>query len=198
MVDSDFKEQKKNAVEILKAGGVVCFPTETAYGLAADATNAKAVRRIFEIKGRGKEKTFPLIAASQSMVEKYAILSPIIRRLVKKYWPGPLTVVAPIRRGVELARGTVRGRTIAIRVPNHPIARELSKRLGRPIVSTSANVSGEPVCYSIRAVKKQFVDQKFQPDFYLDVGRLPKRKPSTIVMEKNGEIVVLRQGEIKL
>ncbi|MFH1089813.1 MAG: L-threonylcarbamoyladenylate synthase [Candidatus Uhrbacteria bacterium] len=192
------------AVEILKAGGVVVFPTETAYGLAADATNEKAVRRVFAIKGRGKEKSFPLIAADFKMVEKYAVLSPVIKKLVKKYWPGALTVVVPVQTIVgnknfcSLRNGTIRSGTIAIRVPDHPIACELSKRLGRPIVSTSANVSGEPVCYSVRVVKKQFVGQKTQPDFYLDVGRLKKIKPSTIIMEKEGEIIVLRQGEIKI
>ncbi len=198
------------AVEILKAGGAVVFPTETAYGLAVDATNEKAVRRVFAIKGRGKEKSFPLIAADFKMVEKYAILSPIIKRLAKKYWPGPLTVIVGVRHlpleaseakwggALQLSSGVIRSGTIAIRVPDHPIACELSRRLGQPIVSTSANVSGEPVCYSVRVVKKQLVGRKTQPDFYLDVGRLKKVKPSTIVVEKNGEIVVLRQGEIKI
>lgn len=185
----------KKAVEILKAGGVVVFPTETAYGLAADATNEKAVRRVFAIKGRGKEKTFPMIAASTAMVEKYAILSPVLKKNVKNNWPGPLTVIIPTHSKNELSKGVVRGKTIAIRVSSHPIARELSRRLGRPIVSTSANLSEQPACYSIRAAKKQLGDQ---PDFYLDVGALPKRKPSTIVTEKNGEIVVLRQGSIKI
>jgi L-threonylcarbamoyladenylate synthase len=179
----------KAAVEILKAGGVVVFPTETAYGLAADATNERAVRRVFAIKGRELGKSFPMIAASVAMVEKYAILSPVLRKLVKKQWPGPLTVVAPTRTNNELSKGVVRGGTVAVRVSSHPIARELSRRLGRPIVSTSANLSGQPACYSIRAVKKQLGDK---PDFYLDTGRLPKRKPSKIVMEQDGKIVVLR------
>jgi L-threonylcarbamoyladenylate synthase len=198
------------AVEILKAGGAVVFPTETAYGLAVDATNEKAVRRVFAIKGRGKEKSFPLIAADFKMVEKYAILSPAIKKLVKKYWPGPLTVIVGVRHlpleaseakwggAPQLSSGVIRSGTIAIRVPDHPIACELSRRLGQPIVSTSANVSGEPICYSIRAVKKQFVGRKTQPDFYLEAGCLKKVKPSTIVMEKDGEIIILRQGEISI
>jgi len=179
----------KKIVEVLRQGGVVVFPTETAYGLAADATNAKAVRRVFAIKERIKEKSLPLIAADLQMVEKYAVLSPLIKKLVKKYWPGSLTTVVPIRRGTDLARGTMLYSTIAIRVSAHPIARELSKRLGRPIVSTSANLSGQPACYSVRAAKKQLGDR---PDGYLDAGVLPRRKPSRIVTEKDGEIVVLR------
>ncbi|HBR80788.1 MAG: Translation factor SUA5 [Candidatus Uhrbacteria bacterium GW2011_GWE2_45_35] len=195
-------EEIKKAVEILKAGGVVVFPTETAYGLAADATNEKAVRRVFAIKGREGEKTFPMIAASSKMVEKYAILSPNIKKIVKKYWPGPLTVVAPVRIVIvganghsSIRSGTIRNGTVAIRVSSNPIAEELSRRLGRPIVSTSANLSGGPACYSVRAVKNQLGDK---PDFYFDVGRLPKRKPSTIITEKNGEVIILRVGSIKL
>jgi len=194
-----------SALAIIKAGGVVVFPTETAYGLAADATNPKAVQRIFLVKGRTASKSLPLIAADLKMVEKYAVLSPVIKKLVKKKWPGPFTVVVPVRTDVGAnglpakARATaghsplrsdiIRTGTIAIRVSGHPIARELSRKLGRPIVSTSANLSGQPTCYSVRAVKKQLGDR---PDGYIDVGSLPHRKPSTIVMEKNGEIIVLR------
>jgi len=197
MIVPNFNQQIKTAVEILKAGGVVVFPTETAYGLAADATNKKAVRRVFAIKGRGQEKTFPLIASDIKMVEKYAVLSPVIKRLIKKYWPGALTVIVGVRHGApQLDPGVIRSGTVAIRIPDHPMARELAKRLGQPIISTSANVSGEPVCYSIRTVKKQLIGRKTQPDFYLTGGRLKKVKPSTIVMEKDGEVVVLRQGEI--
>lgn len=190
----------KKAIKILKNGGVVVFPTETAYGLAADATNKKAVRRIFSIKGRKKEKTFPLIVANQTMAEHYIILSPVFKKIVKKYWPGPLTVVAPIPKSQTnlLPFGVIRNGTIAVRVSSHPIAQALSRGLGLPIVSTSANFSDQPICYSVRAVKKQFVGQKRQPDFYLDIGRLPKRKPSTIIFEKKGQAIVLRQGTIRL
>lgn len=182
----------KNSVELLQAGGVVVFPTETAYGLAADATNAKAVRRIFAIKGRNSGKSLPLIAADLKMVEKYAILSPLMKKLAKKYWPGPLTVAIPMRAGIGVATGARRADTIAVRVPAYSVARELSRQLRRPIVATSANLSGQPTCYSVVAVKKQFAGRKFQPDFYLDGGRLPHRRSSTIIKEEDGEIIILR------
>ncbi|MFH1253690.1 MAG: L-threonylcarbamoyladenylate synthase [Candidatus Uhrbacteria bacterium] len=198
MIDPEFKKQIKKAVEILKAGGVVVFPTETAYGLAADATNIKAIRRVSEIKDRTPVKTFPLIAADQKMVEKYAILSPLIKSLTKKHWPGALTVVVPARPGRLKEFALIRSGTLAVRVSSHFVAKELSRRLDRPIISTSANLSGWPTCYSVRAVKKQLVGKKNQPDFYLDIGRLLKQKLSTIVEEKNGEVVVLRSGGIKI
>lgn len=184
-----------SAVAILKAGGVVVFPTETSYGLAADATNPKAVARVFAIKGRGWKKSFPLIAADLKMAEKYAFLSPALKKIAKNYWPGPLTIVAPLRRAIKVPSGVVRDSAVAVRVSSHPTARALARRLGRPIVSTSANLSGRPTCYSVAAVKKQL---GHQPDGYLDAGRLPRRKPSTIIMEKSGKIVVLRQGSVKV
>lgn len=191
-------EDLKRAVKILRAGGVVVFPTETAYGLAVDATNIKAIRRVSKIKDRVPAKTFPLIAADQKMVEKYAVLSPLMKVLVKDNWPGALTVVVSARSGRLKEFALIRSGTLAVRVSSHPIARELSRRLGRPIISTSANLSGQPTCYSVSAVKKQLAGRKSQPDFYLDIGRLPRRQLSTIIEEKDGRIVVLRPGSVKI
>jgi L-threonylcarbamoyladenylate synthase len=173
----------QHAVAVLKNGGVVVFPTETAYGLAADPANIKAMRRVYLIKGREPTKHVPFIAADLPMAVRFARLSPPLITLAKKHWPGPLTLV---------------GKKAAIRVSAHPVARALSKGLGRPIVSTSANISGEPACYSVRAVKKQFIGRSFQPDFYLDRGVLPRRKPSTLVKEERGKMIVLRQGRIRV
>lgn len=208
----------ERAIEILRQGGVVVFPTETAYGLAADATNARAVERVMTIKGREEWKTPPLIAADQAMIEKYCTLSPIMRALVAQFWPGPLTLVCPVSRpGLEttecakhsknsvfkarpwgLVEGVVRDGMVAIRMSSHPTAHALSKELGAPIVATSANVAGEPECYDVACVKKQFVTYKLQPDFYLDEGPLEKRLPSTLVKEEKGKLIVLRQGEIEI
>ncbi|MFH1142619.1 MAG: Sua5/YciO/YrdC/YwlC family protein, partial [Candidatus Uhrbacteria bacterium] len=92
----------------------------------------------------------------------------------------------------------IKDNQIAIRVSAHPIARELSKQLGRPITATSANRSGQPDCYSVRAVRSQYKNQKLQPDYFLDVGALPKRKPSTLIQIKDNKIKVLRPGSICL
>ncbi|HBP00207.1 MAG: Translation factor SUA5 [Candidatus Uhrbacteria bacterium GW2011_GWF2_41_16] len=186
-----------HALRILSLGGVVAFPTETAYALGADATNDSAVERIFLIKGREEEKTVPLIASSLEMVERYAILSQTLQQLANQYWPGPLTLILPVRDNHHLAPQVVRmNGTIAIRVSSHPLVHDWSQKLGVPIVSTSANRSGEPTCYSINEVKQSFLNKVYQPDFFWDGGILPIRKPSTIIMEKEGKIVVLRQGEI--
>lgn len=180
-------KQVKEAIAVLAKGGVVVYPTETAYGLAADVTNAKAVRQIYAIKGREKGMRLPWIVADRQMAEKYVGLSPAMKRLAAKHWPGPLTVV---------------GKKAAVRVSSHPIARALARGLGRPITATSANVSGQPACYSVRAFLKQtgLVSpiRRIGPLSFVDVGLLPRRKPSTIVSEQDGKIVVLRQGSIRL
>lgn len=183
------KNNIKEAVQILKRGGTVVFPTETAYGLAADATNKKAVKHIFKLKERPLEKSLPWIAASLSMTKKYVTFSPPALKLVKKYWPGPLTIVLPRKKG----RGTV-----ALRVSGNIIAQKLSADLKKPIISTSANISGEPTCYSAEEVEKQFAKKSLQPDLLLDGGILKKNKPSTIIKIEKNKIVVLRQGAVKI
>lgn len=194
MVQEHVDHHIEEAITSLKSGGVVVFPTETAYGLAADATNEKAVARIFEIKGRDEGKSLPLIAASREMVERYAGIPQGLESLASKYWPGALTLVLPAMGG--LASGVVRDGTVAVRVSSHPVARALSEGLNTPIVSTSANLAGKPVCYSIEDVRAQLADT---PDFYLNGGQLQPQPPSTIVaIDDYGYPEVLRQGSIEL
>lgn len=187
-------EQIRTAIDVLRMGGVVVFPTETAYGLAADATNLSAVKKIFEIKGREGEKSLPLIASSREMVERYAGIPRGLEKLASRYWPGPLTLVLPAMGG--LAPGVVHNGTVAIRVSSHPVARALSEGLGAPIVSTSANRSGQPTCYSMEEVRAQLGDA---PDLFIDVGLLHPEPPSTIVaVDDYGYPEILRQGAVEI
>lgn len=191
--------QLEKAIAVLKEGGVVVFPTETAYGLAADATNTSAVTRVFELKDRDVEKTLPLIAADREMVDRFAGMPRTFEKYAATYWPGPLTLVLPVL-GDELAGGVVRAGEIAVRVSSHPVAHALSEGLGVPIVSTSANVSGNPTAYTVGAVKQQFHGRETQPDMYLDGGVLDASVlPSTIVtVDDYGYPEVLRDGAIDL
>jgi L-threonylcarbamoyladenylate synthase len=192
-------KQIQEAVEVLRNGGVVVFPTETAYGLAADATNSEAVDRVSILKEREEGKTFSLIAADRIMVDRYAGISRFIEKFISKYWPGPLTLVLPVL-GDELALGVIRNGEIAVRVSSHPVAQALSEGLGAPIVSTSANVGGQPAGYTIEAIRAQFNGHEHQPDMYLDGGELDNRmKPSTIVtVDDYGYPEVIRDGAIDL
>lgn len=193
------QEQLEEAVALLKQGGVVVFPTETAYGLAADATNADAVSKVALLKGRPEEKTFSLIAADRAMVDRVAGVPRAFEKYISAHWPGPLTLVLPVL-GDELVPGVIRNGEIAVRVSSHPVAQALSEGLGAPIVSTSANVSGESTCYSVEDVKQQFEEVEHQPDLYLDMGSLDSEvKPSTIVtVDDYGYPEVLRDGAIDL
>ncbi|MEK9182920.1 MAG: L-threonylcarbamoyladenylate synthase [Patescibacteria group bacterium] len=201
----------KKIIEYLKNGGVIVYPTETAYALGCDATNQRAVDLVFKLKKRAKSKTLPLIVGSLAMVKKYCQMSAAEERLAKKYWPGALTMILNVLsshsheacpraasgngNSAFLAKGIVaKDGTVAIRVSSNKMARELSRGLGAPLVSTSANLAGEGECYSVNNAKKSFSDSVI----FLDGGRLKKQKPSTIVKIENGKIKILRQGEIKL
>jgi L-threonylcarbamoyladenylate synthase len=178
-------------VAVLRDGAVVAYPTDTAYGLAADSANPEALSKIYAIKGREKGKPLPLIAGSSDQARRHAKILGKSLILAKKYWPGPLTIVCPT--GATQAYSTC-----AVRVPRSLWARSLAAALGRPITSTSANLSGRPAPYSGAAVEREFLGRKIQPDVVLDAGRLPKRPVSTIVKVVRGKITVLRQGAIVL
>lgn len=186
----------KRAVEALVGGAVVVFPTDTAYGLAADPDNAKAVRRVFAIKGRKIEKQLPLIAGSPAMAAALVRLSGLSLKLAKKYWPGPITIIVQVRPNkLKMIGG--RAKTVAIRVPASAWARAIAQGLGRPITSTSANISGQPTIYVPAAIRRSFSGRRRQPDLFLNAGRLPTKPPSTIVKVRGSRIVTLRPGPIE-
>ena len=185
----------RRAVQHLAAGGLVVYPTETAYALGADATNFAAVKTIFAVKERSAKKTVPLIVASLVMARTFASFSPRALQLARTYWPGPLTLVLP-KSGKRLAASVCSRGAIALRVSSEPIARLLAAKLGNPIVSTSANRSGRGARYSARVVQKEFSKSRY-PMLVLDAGRIPRRKPSTIV-RVGRTITMLRQGSVKI
>jgi L-threonylcarbamoyladenylate synthase len=132
-----------DAATCLAAGGLVAFPTETVYGLGADATNATAVAKLYEAKGRPSFN--PLIAHVPDLLaaERLAVFDQAARRLAAKFWPGPLTLVLKKRAGCAVAELATAGLdSIAVRVPSHEVARDIIRKLGRPVVAPSANRSG--------------------------------------------------------
>ncbi len=178
------KANKKNlrtASKILKQGGVVVYPTDTAYALGGVFHSKKAAQKILQIKGRTDTK-FTLIASSLYQVEKFFHLNAIQKRLAKKYWPAALSLVV--------------SKSFAVRVPNNAVARSLAKSARSPLIATSANVTSQTTPYSVEEVKRQYRGKKFVPDLILDSGRLAKIKTSTIVEVKKNKIRVLRQGSV--
>ena len=183
------------AAAVLRDGGVVAMPTETAYGLAADPADRDAVAEVFRIKGRPAGKPLPLIAASLADVKKKFVLAGRAASLAARHWPGPLTLVLSYKRGAMLPAS--RGKTAAVRVPRSAWARALAAAAGGLITSTSANVSGEANVYDARKVVSSFRGRA-APGLVLDAGKLPVRRPSTIAVVKRGKIEVLRQGAVKV
>ncbi len=191
--------QIKEAVELLKTGKVIIYPTETSYGIGCDATNAEAVKRIFLIKGRPEDKGVTILLPSADPYgEKYVAWSPQLKMLAEKHWPGPLNIVLPVKENNQIAQQCLTGSTISVRQSSHPIAQALADQLGVPIVSTSANISGEPELYDLESLIAAFSKQAFKPDAIINAGPLPHNLPSTMVHEKDGRISVLRRGAVTL
>lgn len=190
-------EQINKAVDTLQAGGVIVMPTETSYGLAADATNERAVQRVLIIKGRGPVKQPPVLVINMDMALAHGNFCQRLRKIAEQFWPGALNIVVPKRKDTAIVVGDNNGE-VALRVTAHPVVQAIIKKLGKPITATSANRTGQPDCYSIRDWRKQYAGRALQPDYILDAGTLPKNPPSTIIKKENGEIVVARQGMIKL
>ena len=185
-------------IDVLKSGGVVVYPTETSYGLGCDATNVEAIARIFAMKGRPAQKALAALLPSNDWGEAYGLQwPPELRALADKYWPGALNIVLPIRGATTLPQKYLFDRTLAVRHSSHPIASALVDGLSAPLISTSANISGEPDQYSAQAIYDRYMQQALRPDLIFDAGEIPKTAPSTLVkLSDDGAVVVLRQGEI--
>lgn len=182
------------AARLIKRTGIVAMPTETVYGLAADATNDESVARIFEAKGRPQFN--PLIAhvADLAMARRYAEISSLAEKLADAFWPGPLTLVLPRRSDCKLSLLVSAGlNTVALRAPNHPAAQALIAAVGRPLAAPSANRSG-----SISSTTAEHVRQSLgnAVDMILDAGPCSVGVESTIVKIDGDEAVLLRPGGI--
>ncbi len=166
-----------DAIDALRRGLVVAYPTDTLYGLAADPRRADAVEAVFRIKGRSAGRALPLIAGDQAQASLVARLSPLGLRLAARFWPGPLTLVAAA--AAELAGGVAAADgTVAVRVPDHAVARALARGFGFPVTATSANRSGEPPASRAGEVRAALGDAVA---VLIDAGEAPGGPPSTIV-----------------
>lgn len=174
----------ERAVEIIKNGGVIVYPTDTCYGIGCDATNTFAVEKIFKIKGRDESKPLPLIASSLEMIEKYVLMD---ERAIKLFDKFPGISVALRKKGNSIPN-IVNKEKLAFRIPSNEISRILCELSRRPLVSTSANRSGDPSPYSIEEVKSSLKDSIQLIDIIIDSGVLDKNPPSTIVDLVEGKV----------
>ena len=181
------------AAAILRSGGIVAYPTDTLYGLAANPASAAAMAQLYRIKGRPVDLAIPLIASGIAQIEAAGgALGPATRRLAEAYWPGPLTLVIPAWPGLDPSVHAGRG-TVAIRVPDHPVACMLAEACGWPITATSANKSGEPSTMAPEAVRLALAADL---DGLIDGGPSPGGPPSTIVDASGGVPRLVRAGAV--
>ncbi|MBQ9132996.1 MAG: threonylcarbamoyl-AMP synthase [Clostridia bacterium] len=187
-------ETLARAGEILRRGGLVVFPTETVYGLGADALDADAAKKIYAAKGRPSDNPLIVHIADPADADKYAIVGEEYRRLAKAFMPGPLTVILPKRDCIPSA---VTGGldSVGIRCPENKIARRMIAAAGVPVAAPSANISGKPSPTSAEHVR---FDMDGKVDMILDGGECTVGLESTIVKVEEGKLTLLRPGAITL
>lgn len=194
-VSPDLKHQIKEAVGILRNGGIIAYPTDTVYGLGASMNNEKAVERIFDVKGRPKGMALPLLVSDRKQFLKLAeYVPPAAWLLIYNFLPGAITIV--LKKSDFVPDIITAGKkTVAIRIPDHPVAIALIKGLGAPIVGTSANLSGQPSLLTAKEVADS-IEGKI--DMVLDGGTCPGGVESTIVDFTGKRPVIKRKGAIAL
>lgn len=186
-------EALAHACSVLRAGGVVAFPTETYYGLAVDPFNQTALARLFALKRRSADKPVLLIIDHPSQLASLvAEIPPPFTLLMQSFWPGPLTLVFPGAASLpEMLTGGCG--TIGVRVSSHPVARQLVRAFGQPLTATSANLSGHPPAMTASEVRDQLGSEV---EVVLKGGETPGGLGSTLLGWQEGKVCLLRAGVV--
>ncbi|MBU1178242.1 threonylcarbamoyl-AMP synthase [Patescibacteria group bacterium] len=181
------------AVDQLKGGKVVVLPTDTSYGLCANAYNEEAVRKILAIKQRPANKPLSVIVRDLIMLGEVAKIGERELKIAQKYLPGPFTFVLPKK---EIIPGLVSGggNTIGVRIPSFSLIHEIMSKVSFPLTATSANISGSKAIYSIQDLVEEFSGRDSQPDLLVDLGDLLPNQPSTVVDLTCDPPEILRKG----
>lgn len=181
------------AVNALQHGNVIVFPTETLYGLGADALDGAAVEKIFRLKGRDPNQPIPVLVADSEMLHALITdISPLALKMTERFWPGPLTLVLPARQDIPKPLLNASG-GVGVRISSQPIATKLVRALGRPLTATSANPAGKEPARTIEAAKNYF---NGAVNVFLDGGTLTSKIGSTVVEVTANKIKIIREGDI--
>ena len=182
-----------DAVAALERGEVIVYPTETLYGLGADALNAAAVEKVFQLKGRDSDNPIPVLVADREMLGALVAEIPALaEKLMASFWPGPLTLVLPARADVPRPLVNSSG-GIGVRISSQPIATGLVRALGRPLTATSANPSGLAPARTVQQAKSYFAGEI---EVFIDAGELTSKTGSTVVEISANGVRIIRDGEI--
>lgn len=190
------EENLREIISILNNGGVILYPTDTQYGLGAIATDNIALDKIREIKNRDKSKAISIIVSDTDMALKYVSIPNTAQDLINKHLPGALTLILPAR-DTELSENLGNNLKIGIRIPDQQDILNLVKQLNMPITTTSANISGQIPAYTVDEIMLQFGESADLIDMILDNGILDENA-STIVEINENEVIVLREGGVKI
>lgn len=191
--ENNLKTGLKRAAESILSGGVVAIPTESFYGLAANPTDVRAIKRLFDVKKRRGDQPVLLLIPSVEHLDQYVIHVPhIAHQLMNEFWPGGLTLIFEAKPSLprELTAGTGK---IGVRLSSHPIPTALAQAVGTPITGTSANISGQPACSSAKEVFRGLGDKV---DLILDGGETVGGKGSTVLDVTMDPPVVVREGMV--
>jgi L-threonylcarbamoyladenylate synthase len=181
----------EQAAQVLQAGGLVVFPTDTVYGLGAMLFDTRAVEQLYLVKGREAAKAIAVLVGSEADLSQVTQeLGQVAARLAHRFWPGPLTLVVPAHPALPANLSPLP--TVGVRMPDHPVALALLHRTG-PLAVTSANLSGQP---STRSAEEVWAQLGGRIPLILDGGQTPGGLPSTVVDCTGPELVILRQGPI--
>jgi len=185
------KEMK--AVEVLKEGGIIIFPTDTAFGIGCRIDNSESVRRLFQIRERPLHQPPPVLVESIAKAKLYAEISDEIKRnILERYWPGAVTVILPVNEGVDPLLQKDNG--IGLRVPNNDGLLSVIEKVGVGIVGCSANFHGKPTPYRIEDLDNELIAKV---DFVLE-GVCTLKKESTVISCLSDEFTIVRQGAVNI
>jgi L-threonylcarbamoyladenylate synthase len=177
-------------MQTLKEGGVIIAPTDTVYGMLADATNELAIKKLYKIKDRPEDKALPIFVRDINMAKELAVISQEQQSYLEKNWPGKVTTILERKDGINIFG--IENKTIALRIPSYSFINLLLERINLPLSGTSANISGEPSSTKIDEILKQFENKEIQPDLIINAGDLEESQPSTIVDLKEADIKIVR------
>jgi L-threonylcarbamoyladenylate synthase len=192
-ISADHPNMIQHAIDVLDNDGLIAFPTDTVYGLAAPVHNIVSIDRLYVVKGRNNTKAIAVLLGNSNQLSQVAVdLSKSANKVAKFFWPGPVTLIVP--RHPDLPDILAPLPTIGVRIPDHPVALSLLEATG-PLAVTSANISGAKNTLTARQVMKQL---KGRIHLIIDGGRTPGGVPSTVIDCTTPELEILREGPISL
>ena len=193
--DKNKEEVISQAVQTLKNGGVIIYPTETCYGLGVDATNKEALEKITKYKKFRGSKPVSIAVSGKEMAKEYVEINEMAENIYTNYLPGPITVISMSKGELTPPVASLQG-TTGVRIPDYKLMLELLSQFGKPITATSANVSYKSAPYSIEQLLKDLPKKSAEIiDLVIDAGELPKNQPSTVLDTTVNQLSVLREGK---